>query len=646
MCGICGIAGPDGGGPAAVEAVADMADALRHRGPDGTGRWTDADAGISFGHRRLAIVELSASGAQPMVSHSGRYVLVFNGEIYNHQALRSVLPPVAWRGQADTETLVAAIEAWGLEETLRRVAGMFAFALWDRARRVLSLARDRFGEKPLYYGWQGRTLLFGSELKALRRHPAFEGVPDATGLALFLRFGHVPAPYSAYAGIRKLPAGTWLDITAPWTPGLLPEPRPYWSLDAAARDAAADPWSGGLEPAVETLERVLEASVARQMVADVPLGAFLSGGIDSSIVVALMQRQASRQVQTFSLGFRETEYDEAPFARAVARHLGTDHTELYVTEADARRLVPGLSAVFDEPFGDSSAVPTMLLSALTRRHVSVGLTGDGGDELFIGYRRYRRSARIVRLFSRWPRSVRRPLGRALGAGLRMAGALVDAVPARWQPAQWLAKAERTSAILAAPAALHAYDALTAHAPVEAGPSAYALWPETWYGQRLEPFPERALATADLARSLPDDMLVKVDRASMAYGFETRAPFLDEAVAQLALRLPRSHVLDDRHGKLILRRLLERHVPRALFDRPKQGFGAPIETWLRGPLRAWAEDLIATARRSGDPLLQPAVLERKFREFLSGSGAWQAEVWDRLMLVSWYAAAGDSAGVRR
>lgn len=634
MCGVCGFATSRPlGRMDGKQVVERMADTLRHRGPDAGSTWQDEDAGIFLGHRRLAIIELSRAGDQPMVAQSGRWVLSFNGEIYNHLALRRALPDRLWRGASDTETLLAGFDVWGLKATIQRAVGMFALAVWDRETRQLTLARDRFGEKPLYYGWQGTTLVFGSELKALRQHPEFLSELDTDGLALFLRWGHVPAPHSAYRGIVKLLPGTTATFSGAWVPGEMPEPVPYWSLYESARQGLANPFTGTMDDAADELERRLTRALSRQMLADVPVGAFLSGGIDSSLVVALMQRHANRPVHTFCLGFEEVQYDEARYASPIARHLGTTHNELYVSERDALGVVPTIVEMFDEPFGDSSSIPTSLLCALTRRHVTVALSGDGGDEMFVGYTRYSRSARIIDALGRWPQmtAASAPF---LGTGVRAIATAMRKMPASWRPARWLNKAERVAALAGTPTATDRYGTLVAHSVADGDNPARRISRRTGEWEAWPGFRERDLATLDLATSFADDILVKVDRASMASSLETRAPLLDPEVAELALSLPRGLLIDETGGKAVMRHLLARHIPRSLTDRPKQGFAAPIATWLKGGLHEWARELVTASTHVTPRVVNPVVLERRFSEFLAGSGEWQNEIWDMLMLLAW------------
>lgn len=641
MCGICGLWQPGGGAPAALAAsVEAMTATLAHRGPDGSGTWIDAAAGLALGHRRLAILDLSPQGRQPMVSACGRLVLCFNGEIYNHRALRARLDgQVPWRGHSDTEVLLQALAAWGIEQTLAEVNGMFAFALWDRDTRALYLARDRLGEKPLYYGQAGGVFLFGSELKALRAHPAWEGAIDRGALVQLLRFGYVPAPRSIHAGIHKLPAGSWLRLDAA---AAAPRVQHYWSARATAVAGVADPWRGSEAEALAALDDLLRDAVDLRMHADRPLGAFLSGGIDSSLVVALMQAQSSRPVRTFTIGFREDGFDEAVHARAVAAHLGCDHTELYLSPAAGLDLLPALPRLWDEPFGDCSQIPTHLVAAMAREHVTVCLSGDGGDELFGGYTRYLWGQTAGRTLARIPRPLRRLAGRGLralppAAWNRLLRPLGSLLPAALQVQTPGARLHKVALVLAedAPAAL--YRSLLSHWKAPAAlvpgasepPSVLDTEDGAGLGDDLH-----LMMLLDSLTYLPDDILVKVDRASMGVGLEARVPLLDHRVFEFAWRLPRAWKLSAGIGKRPLRSLLERHVPRALIDRPKAGFSVPIGAWLRGPLRDWAEGLLAAERLRREGFFAVAPLRQAWQEHLAGVQNWEYCLWDVLMFQAW------------
>ena len=622
-----------------------MTAALGHRGPDSDGHWFDAEAGVGLGHRRLAIVDLSPQGQQPMVSAGGRYVIAYNGEIYNHADLRRELerdgaaPP--WRGHSDTETLLAAIERWGLPATLERCIGMFAIALWDRRERELWLARDRLGEKPLYYGMRHGRLLFASELKAFAQVPGFLGGPDRDAIALFLRRGSIPAPYSIHEGVSKLRPGHWLRVRAvDLATGRLPPPQAYWQASEALSRGRGNRFTGSAEEAVDALESLLGDAVERQMMADVPLGAFLSGGVDSSTVVALMQRHSTRPVRTFSIGFHEEQYDEARYARAVAAHLGTHHTELYVSPAEAMAVIPDLPRIYDEPFADSSQIPTLLVSRMARQHVTVSLSGDAGDELFLGYHRYRSAAALRRTAARVPPGGRPALAR-----------LLRGLPAPlYSIADVTARALRRGPDLRKERMLRLADALESDRPDGTYGRMLTHWENSealvpgaapldsvydgvdWSGSEAE-FPE-LLGRLDLDGYLTDDILVKVDRAAMSVGLETRIPMLDHRVVEFAQSLPPDYKWRRGEGKWPLRQLLRRHVPGALVDRPKRGFGVPTAQWLRGPLRDWAEDLLSEASLGADGLLDPAPIRHCWQEHLAGRRDAHVELWDVLMLQAW------------
>lgn len=644
MCGIAGWIGP---GPArdadALRACGRaMADALIHRGPDDGGVWVDAAPGIVLAHRRLSILDLSPAGHQPMQSACTRYVIAYNGEIYNCGELRDEIEAAArgpaWRGRSDTEVLLAGIAAWGLETTLRRARGMFALALWDRESRTLTLARDRIGEKPLYYGSVGGGFAFASELKALRAFPAARLDADSGSLALMLRYGYVPAPYSIYRGVFKLPPGTLLQVDSDGSHG---DPEPWWRFADVAQDGVANPSRCSDDESVDRLEAVLGAAVGEQMVADVPLGALLSGGLDSSTIVALMQARATRPVRTFTIGFAEGDYDEAAHARAVARHLGTEHTELHVAPAQAREIIPRLAELYDEPFADSSQIPTALVCALTRRHVTVCLSGDAGDELFAGYNRYFWATALWHRLGPLPRGLRRALAGALAAVPAAAwngivGTLDPLLPRRLRVSNPGDKLHKLAEVIDAPSQEALYRELVSQwrgpLPLRGIPEPPALVADPLRWPALRGFAERMMAV-DTLTYLPDDILVKVDRAAMAASLETRVPFLDARVVEFAWRLPLDQKVRNGQGKWLLRQLLYRHVPRDLVERPKQGFGVPIEHWLRGPLREWAEDLLSPAALAAGDLIDPAPIRAMWQRHLSGRNH-QYGLWNVLMFQAW------------
>ncbi len=653
MCGFTGFLGGDQV-EAASATLQRMANAIVHRGPDAYGAWHDAGAGIALAHRRLSILELSAAGAQPMQSACGRYVIAFNGEIYNHLDLRQQLgDSLAWRGHSDTETLLAGFSAWGIRATVERCIGMFAFAVWDKAEQTLTLGRDRLGEKPLYYGWQGQgraaTFLFGSDLAALKAHPAFAGSINRDALALYMRHNAIAAPHSIYQGIHKLPPAHLLTVSLARREPVL---APYWSLPQVAEQGVEAPFTGSDIEAVDALEALLKDAVRQQMLADVPLGAFLSGGIDSSTVVALMQAQSPRPVKTFTIGFDEEGYNEAVHAKAVAQHLGTDHTELYVTPQQALDVIPRLPTLYSEPFADSSQIPTFLVSQLARQQVTVALSGDAGDELFGGYNRY------VLVRNLWSKLTRIPGGlrRWGAAGIRnvsptMWNALLRPVqpllPGSLRQANVGDKLHKGAGVLAAQTLDDLYLGLVTHWE-PAGLVLGAQEPLTHL--RGQPLPlagldgvQRMMAL-DAITYLPDDILAKVDRAAMGVSLETRVPFLDHRVVELAWQLPQHMKLRDGVGKWVLRQVLYRHVPQALIERPKMGFGVPIDSWLRGPLRDWAEDLLDEARLRREGFFDPAPIRQKWSEHLSGRRNWQHHLWDVLMFQAWLEQQGGRADV--
>ncbi len=649
MCGITGTLSLSGGSQESLLATAKaMSDALRHRGPDDEGQWADADNGIAFGHRRLAIVDLSPLGHQPMTSACGRYVLAYNGEIYNHLALRAELGDWSWRGHSDTETILACITRLGLHATLPKLVGMFAIALWDRELRQLTLVRDRLGEKPLYWGkLPGGDLVFGSELKALRAHPRWHGEIDRDAMALYMRHNAIPAPYSVYKGVRKLRPGEWMEVARDGTTrsGL------YWDCVAAARASHATPLGLDDAQAIAALDGVLDGAVKDQMVADVPLGAFLSGGVDSSLIAALMCRHASSPVRTFTIGFTEAAYNEAHHAKAVAAHLGTDHTELIVSPADALAVIPKLPAIYDEPFADSSQIPTFLVAEMARRHVTVALSGDAGDELFAGYNRYLLADKIWHQLDRLPLAARRIAARAaLGlspAAWNALGSVVPAARAQGNIGDKVHKFART--VLPAQTQADMYRALVSHWNEPARVVLGASEPTTLLDLDRTSLPGfsdiETMSLLDQITYLPDDILVKVDRAAMASSLETRAPLLDHRVVEFAWRVPMHQKIRGGKGKWLMRELLYRDVPRELIERPKQGFAIPLDAWLRGPLREWASDLLEPAALRNEGLFDVAEVQRRWQEHLSGKRNWQYQIWDVLMFQAWQRESVGESGQR-
>ena len=648
MCGVAGILGESASDERVVRA---MSAALAHRGPDDAGAWVDPEAGVALGHRRLSIVDLSPAGHEPMLSANGRFVLTFNGEIYNFEDLRAdleaggLVPTGGWRGHSDTEVFLEAIAAWGVEAALSKAVGMFAFGLWDRRERLLTLARDRFGEKPLYYGWAGRNFVFGSELKALRAHPRFDNPIDRRALALFASRTHIPAPLSIYRSVFKLPPACLMEITveaASRPLDVAPQAgirgglrlKRYWAYRDVVRRALGDPIHDEVDALAE-LERVLATSIRGQSFADVPVGAFLSGGIDSSTVVALYQQHSSIPVRTFSIGFEDAAFNEAEHAKAVAQHLGTVHHEHYVTAAEARDVIPLLPAMYDEPFADSSQIPTHLVTRFARGQVTVALTGDGGDELFGGYNRHVMTPRLWEQVQRVPRLVRA----ASGSSLRR-------LPNQfWAGAAGLLRggrqphvAGKLRKVLGAAATATSFEEIhrslveewpSGRSPVLGGDGAPLP-----FDLELEAPDAVRMMYWDAVSYLPDDILCKVDRASMAVALETRVPFLDHRVAEVAARIPLTLKIREGRSKFILRRLLDRHVPSSLVDRPKAGFAVPVGEWIKGPLRGWAEDLLDPRAMRADGWFDAQMISDRWRHHLTGRQDSTAAIWAVLMFQSW------------
>jgi asparagine synthase (glutamine-hydrolysing) len=621
-----------------------MTDRLVHRGPDDSGEWLDVKRGIALGFRRLSILDLSPTGHQPMLSADGRFVIVFNGEVYNFAKLRTELARLGhcFRGHSDTEVMLAAVCQWGIQPAVQRFNGMFAFALWDRRENLLTLVRDRLGIKPLYYGWAGKVFLFGSELKALKAHPLFQGEIDRNALVLYLRHNCIPAPYTIYKGFRKLLPGTILTLSGNQMVEIT-DPLPFWSARETAESGVAHLYKGSNQEAIAELDGLLRESIRERMVADVPLGAFLSGGVDSSAIVALMQAQSSRPIQTFTVGFHESGYNEAEDAKAIAAHLGTDHTELYVTPQEAQAVIPRLPDLFDEPFADSSQIPAFLIAELARRHVTVSLSGDGGDELFGGYNRYFWAQRIWKSVGWLPGSFRTfgsdALNRTSPSGWE---SLLSnrIIPRRLRVSEPGEKIRKIGEVLSADDPAAVYMNLVSHwkdptAIVIGGVEYPTLLTRRDAWAHL-PDHISWMMFMDLATYLPDDILTKVDRVSMGVSLEERAPYLDDhRLVEFAWRLPLRMKMRNGQGKWLLRQVLYQYLPRKMFERPKQGFGVPIDTWLRGPIKGWSEELLGEQRLKDEGFFNPEPVRQKWQEHLEGKHNWQYHLWDILMFEAWY-----------
>jgi asparagine synthase (glutamine-hydrolysing) len=652
MCGFTGFITNNTNLLQIAELIANkMAKTIEHRGPNDSGVWIDHNSGVVLAHRRLSIVDLSPAGHQPMTSKSGRFILVFNGEIYNHLELRGELDAISslgtgikdkdWKGYSDTETLLAGFEKWGIEATLQKTVGMFAFSLWDKNEKLLTLARDRFGEKPLYYGFQNNSFLFGSELKALKVHPDFANEIDRDSLCLLMRYCYIPAPYSIYKGIKKLLPGTYIQINLDNANNTKSQiPKPYWRMEEVAAKGLANPFDGSDTEAIRELDSQLKKSIGLQMTADVPLGAFLSGGVDSSAIVALMQSQSTKPVKTFSIGFDEVGYNEAKYAEAVAMHLGTEHTELYVSSSDAINVIPMLPKIYDEPFADSSQIPTYLVSKMAKHHVTVALSGDAGDELFCGYNRYLLGD-TWRKIQHIPFFLRKNVGHLISTlnpttwdyifgNVKKINEIPNNMGQKIEKlAERLQKVDEINSL---------YYSLISETDQPEQIVLGAREPETWLtkvgvNQSYHDVKQHMMFL-DTMTYLSDDILVKVDRAAMANSLETRVPFLDHRVVELAWKLPIDMKIREGKTKWILREVLYQYIPKHLIDRPKAGFGIPLAEWLRGPLRGWAEELLNEKRLTKEGFLNVKHVISIWNAHLSGRSNHQSLLWNILMFQAW------------
>jgi asparagine synthase (glutamine-hydrolysing) len=645
MCGICGFVDLSNryNHLNRQRIISEMTNTLIHRGPDDEGYWHDEAKGVSLGHRRLSILDLSSHGSQPMLSNSGRYAIVFNGEIYNHSLLRNELIKsgvnISWRGHSDTETLLTCIDEWGIEKSIKKTTGMFAVAIFDNKENNLFLARDRIGEKPLYYGFQNGVFLFGSELKAINKHPNSLRVIDRNAIALQFSYSYIPTPYSIYKGIKKLKAGTILRVNLSKSNimnEILEEPKTYWSLEEVVIESQKNIYTGNSIEAINDLDDLLGKSVRDQMVADVPLGAFLSGGIDSSLIVSLMQSQTSMPIETFTIGFSEADYNEAIYANKIAKHLGTKHTELYVSSNDALSVVDKLPQIYDEPFSDSSQIPTYLISEMAKKNVTVSLSGDAGDELFGGYNRYLWIRQIWSRMKFIPISLRKFISYGMtSVSPSVWNMILKQILDTPQPGD---KMHKLSSILTSVSADDCYLNLISHwnilDNIVIGANDISTSVTDIHDRIDFDSIEDKMMYLDSISYLPDDILTKIDRASMCVSLETRVPFLNHQVVEFANALPLSMKIKNGESKWILRQLLYKYIPKDLIERPKMGFGIPIDIWLRGPLRDWAESLLNKSRIENEGYLNYEPIKRKWDEHLSGKRNWQYHLWDVLMFQAW------------
>jgi asparagine synthase (glutamine-hydrolysing) len=645
MCGFSGFITKDFKNIDPISILKNMGDAIRHRGPDDSGEWFDFNSGVGLSHQRLSILDLSSAGHQPMHSLSGKYIIVFNGEIYNHLEIRNVLEEkgykVNWKGHSDTETLLASIDYLGIEETLKSAIGMFAFALWDKEKNILTLGRDRLGEKPLYYGWQGDTFLFGSELKAIRKHPSFIGEIDRGSLALMMRHGYVPSPFSIYKGIFKLNPGNLLYLSLE---NKEPKKIIYWSGKDIIEKGSRNKYIGNKSDAVNELDLLLKDAVYKQMIAsDVPLGAFLSGGVDSSLIVSLMQEQSSKPIKTFSVGFNEEKFNEAGYAKAVAGHLGTDHMELYVSEEDILSVIPKLSELYDEPFADSSQIPTFLVSQMAKKYVDVSLSGDAGDELFCGYSRYTSASKAWNKLSYIPLPLRKLLATSISSISietlnRLTSPATKIFPSYLGDVNIGDKLHKGAELIKHKNIQGLYHGLISSWNNPEDLVIGAREPATILTNSvLQPKTNstvESMMAIDLLSYLPDDILTKVDRAAMGVSLETRIPFLDHRVVEFAWKLPLEYKLQDGVSKWILRQVLYKYVPKKLIERPKKGFGVPLAKWLRGPLRDWTELLLNEERLRREGFFNAEMVQNMWQEHLSCKRNWHHQLWNVIMFQSW------------